>query len=222
MLHAVSYALLDSLNVLLVGVLFAVAVIHARTGKYARVASLLVFGDWFGVFLLSLATLLFFDWIGEPVRHFLESPIMGYTLVAVGLLSAVLSFRGGDPAPLINTLVAPLKAPNATTFTAGMVLGIIQSATSFPFFAGLGYLSVTDIPMGAKYLGVVLYASLALSLPFVFAMLIGFIQRHPESPVALLIEKMGRHKERLTAGSGYIVAAVLVFIGVLKLIDTMG
>ncbi|WP_459611258.1 hypothetical protein [Corynebacterium urogenitale] len=222
MLHAVSYALLDSLNVLLIGVLFAVAVMHARTGKYGKVAALLVFGDWFGVFVLSLATLLLFDWIGEPVQHFLESPIMGYSLVIVGVISAILSYRGGDPTPMIDRLVAPLQNPNATTFGAGMVLGLIQSATSFPFFAGLGYLSVTDVAIPVKYIGLVLYASLALSLPFAFALLIGFIRRHPDSPVALFIEGMGRHKERLTAASGYIVAAILIFIGAMKLVETLG
>ena len=67
MLHAVSFALADSVNVLLIGVLFAVAVMHPKPRRYAPIAAVLVAGDWFGVFLLSLAVLLLFNGISDAV-----------------------------------------------------------------------------------------------------------------------------------------------------------
>lgn len=218
MIHAVSYALLDSLNVLLIAVLFATAVLHARKGTYGKVAALLVAGDWFGVCVLSLLTLMVFDSIGELIERFLQSPVLGIILIVVGAVSAILTVRGGDPSPLINRLLAPLQRPSRATFGAGMVLGIIQSATSLPFFLGLAYLSTTDLSAWTRYTGLLLYASLALSLPFVFALLIGFVRRHPDAPVALFIERMGDHKEALTAASGYVVSAVLVLVGVMHLL----
>lgn len=218
MFHAVSFALIDSLNVLLIGVLFAVAVIHARKGTYGKVAALLVAGDWFGVFVLSLVTMLVFDGLGDLVQRFLESPVLGIILIATGLLSAVLTYRGGDPEPMINRLTAPLQTAGPSTFGAGMVLGLIQSATSIPFFTGLAFLSATDLPTVARYIGVVVYASLALSLPALFALLIAFIRRHPDSPVALFIERLGEHKDATISASGYAVAVVLILIGGLHLL----
>ena len=102
MLHAVSFALADSVNVLLIGVLFAVAVMHPKPRRYAPIAAVLVAGDWFGVFLLSLAVLLLFNGISDAVQTALASPIFGLVLIAVGLLSAFLTLRGGDPTPMIN------------------------------------------------------------------------------------------------------------------------
>lgn len=218
MLHAVSFALIDSLNVLLIGVLFAAAVIHARKGTYGKVATLLIAGDWLGVFLLSLFTIAIFDGIGDAVQRFLHSPVMGIVLIATGLLSAFLTFRGGDPTPIIQKISAPLRTASRSTFFAGMGLGAVQSATSVPFFAGLAYLSGADLPSLTRFVGVAVYACLALSLPIVFGLLIGFIRRHPDSPVALFIEKLGAHKEATVAASGYVVAVVLILLGIGHLI----
>ena len=69
MLHAVSFALADSVNVLLIGVLFAIAVMHPKPRRYATIAAVLVAGDWCGVFLLSLVTLLLFNGIELSLIH---------------------------------------------------------------------------------------------------------------------------------------------------------
>ena len=44
MLHAVSFALLDSVNALLIGILVAIGIILPR-GKYRRIAALVVVGE---------------------------------------------------------------------------------------------------------------------------------------------------------------------------------
>lgn len=218
MLHAVSFALADSVNVLLIGVLFAVAVMHPKPRRYAPIAAVLVAGDWFGVFLLSLAVLLLFNGISDAVQTALASPIFGLVLIAVGLLSAFLTLRGGDPAPMINRLARPLRQASWGTFFSGMALGIVQSATSAPFFAGLAYLSTVGISSAAKYLAVFLYATLALSLPALSGLALGFVLRKPESGLARFIDGLRHRKEQMVALAGCVVAAMLIVLGLLSII----
>ena len=61
MLHAVSFALLDSVNALLIGILVAIGIILPR-GKYRRIAALVVVGDWIGV--LAAAAVVMFVLLG--------------------------------------------------------------------------------------------------------------------------------------------------------------
>lgn len=218
MLYAASFALVDSLNVLLIGVLFATAVMHSRTRKYGRVAALLIFGDWLGVCVLSLLTMAVFDGIGDLVRDFLGSPVLAIVLILTGILSALLTFRGGDPAPIIQRLAQPLQMPRVSTIGAGVALGLIQSATSVPFFTGLAFLSATDLPTYARYLGVIIYASVALSVPALCGVLIGTFQRFPGSPIGRFVDFLHRHGQVSVAAAGYAVAAVLILIGVLHVL----
>lgn len=218
MLHAVSFALADSVNVLLIGVLFAVAVMHPKPRRYAPIAAVLVAGDWFGVFLLSLAVLLLFNGISDAVQTALASPIFGLVLIAVGLLSAFLTLRGGDPTPMINRLARLLRQASWGTFLSGMALGIVQSATSAPFFAGLAYLSTVGISSAAKYFAVFLYATLALSLPALSGLALGFVLRKPESALARFIDGLRHRKEQMVALAGYVVAAMLIVLGLLSII----
>lgn len=218
MLHAASYALLDSVNVLLIGVLFAVAVLHAKTGRYGKIAFLLVLGDWTGVFLLAVLTYLLFGNVEDQVRHVLESPIFAAVLIGIGLLSAILTFRGGDLTEMINRLARPLQRASFKTFTSGMTLGAIQSATSVPFFAGLAYLTTTDLSFTLKALALVLYACLALSLPAVTGIILWQVLRHPESRLAEFIDGLRSHKEALIKSAGYVVALILILMGLGMLI----
>lgn len=217
MLHAVSFALADSVNVLLIGVLFAIAVMHPKPRRYATIAAVLVAGDWCGVFLLSLVTLLLFNGIEDAVQAALASPIFGLVLIAIGLLSIFLTLRGGDPAPMINRLARPLRRASLGTFLSGMVLGLVQSATSAPFFAGLAYLSTVEISAAGKYLTVFLYASLALSLPALSALALGIVLRKPESGLAVFIDGLRHRKEQMMALAGYVVAAMLIVLGLLSI-----
>ncbi|MGV0384664.1 hypothetical protein ACUY2T_07930 [Corynebacterium sp. 22_2729] len=216
MLHAVSFALADSVNVLLIGVLFAIAVMHPQPRRYSPIAAVLVAGDWCGVLLLSLLTLLLFNGIEDVVQTALASPIFGLVLIAIGLLSAFLTLRGGDPSPMINRLAKPLRRASLSTFLSGMVLGLVQSATSAPFFAGLAYLSTVEISTFAKYLTVVLYATLALSLPALSAIALGMVLRKPNSGLAKFIDGLRHRKEQMVALAGYVVAAMLIVLGLLS------
>ncbi|HIW96692.1 MAG TPA: hypothetical protein H9867_09495 [Candidatus Corynebacterium gallistercoris] len=218
MLHAVSFALLDSINVLLIGVLFAVAVMHPNPARYGRIATVLVAGDWAGVFVLSIPTLAVFNSIEHKVRAAVDSPIFGIILIVFGLVSAILTVRGGDPAPLIAKLTKPLQRPSPGTFFSGMALGAIQSITSLPFFMGLAYLVTTDLATPMRYLALFLYASLALSLPILSAILLGMVLRRPRSRMAMFIDSLRHKKDQLTKSAGYVVAAILILMGLPKIL----
>ncbi|AZA09636.1 hypothetical protein [Corynebacterium pseudopelargi] len=215
MFQAVSYALLDSINVLLIGVIVAIGVVLPPGGKYRRIVALLVGGDWLGVFLSSIPVLLLFDSIGEPIRRAIESPWFGVVLIVVGALSAVLTWRGGgDSSQVVAKVMRWLREPSANTLLTGMVLGAVQSLTSAPFYIGLGFLSVGGFSALIRYTALVLYASLALSLPFIAAIVVGMVRRRPRSLAGRGFAWAREHSEQMAAGAGYFVAVVLILIGI--------
>lgn len=220
MLHAVSFALLDSLNVLLIGVVVALGIMLPPTGPYRKVAALLVAGDWLGVFLLALATMALFDGLGGIVENALESPLFGILLIGAGLLSLLLALRGsgeGDD-KMIARIIGPLQTPSYRTVLMGLGLGIVQSLTSVPFFAGLAVLSAGDYNVWIRYAGMVIYASLALSLPALSAVFIGLVRAYPYSPMGRAFEALRSHRDLMVKLAGYVVAVVLIIFGVVSLL----
>ena len=180
MLNALTYAFLDSINVLLIAVVVALGMM-LPAGRYRRITPLLVFGDWLGVAVLALAVLVVFDGLGDQVAALVESPLFGVLLIITGLATAVLTFRGGDSSALVEKILAPLRTPSIMTVATGFVLGAIQSVTSVPFFAGLAVLSAGGLPVVERYLGLILYASVALSLPTLVAIAVGIVRHRPNS-----------------------------------------
>ncbi|MGZ7496243.1 hypothetical protein ACXM2N_03990 [Corynebacterium sp. ZY180755] len=217
MWHAVSFALLDSVNLLLIGVLVAIGIFLPRSGKYRSIASLLVIGDWLGVFLLSLATMFIFNGLQDVVQSLISSPIFGIVLIAVGVLGVFFTWRGGDSSALVEKMLPPLKTPTWKTFATGFILGVVQSVTSVPFFSGIAYLSVGDYSTLVKYVGMFFYACLALSLPALSAILVGVVRRDPHSAAGRLFTWTREHSDQATNLAGYLVAVVLILMGVLHL-----
>ncbi|MFI5504389.1 hypothetical protein ACFLIN_03375 [Corynebacterium kutscheri] len=217
MFHAVVYALLDSLNVLLIGLIVVVGVMQPKNGKYGKIVSLLIAGDWLGVFLLALVTMFIFDGLGEIVKTLVESPTFGIILIVVGVISFFLALKGGDSTELMAKLLPPLQRPSIKTFFGGMALGMIQSVTSAPFFAGIAVLSAGDFSVMVRYVGMFFYASLALSLPFLTALLVAMVRHYPESPAGRFFIWMRGHKDQASQYSGYSIAIVLIAMGVLHL-----
>ncbi|MFT4201859.1 hypothetical protein [Gordonia sp. (in: high G+C Gram-positive bacteria)] len=217
MLNALAYAFVDAVNVLLIGVLVALAMMAAK-GRYVPVAGLLVFGDWLGVLLTALVVLVAFDGLGEFVKHIVDSALFGILLIAAGVVSAILSIRGGDSSTLINRILEPLRSPSPLTVLVGVVLGAIQSATSVPFFAGLAVLSASDVPLVQRYLGLFLYATAALSLPILAALLLGLVRRAPGSILSRGFEAARANKDMVVRAAGYLVAVLLIGIGILHLL----
>lgn len=216
MLNALTYAFLDSINVLLIAVVVALGMM-LPAGRYRRIAPLLVFGDWLGVAVLALAVLVVFDGLGDQVAALVESPLFGVLLIITGLATAVLTFRGGDSSALVEKILAPLRTPSIMTVATGFVLGAIQSVTSVPFFAGLAVLSAGGLPVVERYLGLILYASVALSLPTLVAIAVGVVRHRPHSWLGRIFALARDNQAQVSRGAGYLVAFLLVLIGALHL-----
>ena len=216
MLNALTYAFLDSINVLLIAVVVALGMM-LPAGRYRRITPLLVFGDWLGVAVLALAVLVVFDGLGDQVAALVESPLFGVLLIITGLATAVLTFRGGDSSALVEKILAPLRTPSIMTVATGFVLGAIQSVTSVPFFAGLAVLSAGGLPVVERYLGLILYASVALSLPTLVAIAVGIVRHRPNSWLGRIFAAARDNQARVSRGAGYLVAVLLILIGALHL-----
>ncbi|MCF4006799.1 hypothetical protein L1O03_06345 [Corynebacterium uropygiale] len=218
MIHAASFALVDSINVLLIGVVVALGVMIPPRGPYRKTAALLISGDWLGVFSLALLSLLVFQSLGAWVVAFAESWTFGLVIALAGLLIAGLTAWGGTNDALIEKILVPLRRPGPLTVATGLVLGLVQSVTSAPFFLGLIELAATGLPRGAQYAWVILYASLALSLPTLSAVCVGVVRRRPRSLVGKAFAWMKERPQQMTLSAGYGVGVLLILMGVWKMI----
>jgi len=220
MIQAVSFGLLDSLNALLIGVIVALGVMLPRNAAYRRIVTLLIAGDWFGVFVLSFITMVVFDGIRDLVQRALDSPVFGILLIITGVLTFVATLRGdgGGDSPLVRRILDPLQAPSFKTVVVGFILGLAQSATSIPFFTGLAYLSAGDYHAAVRYGGLVVYASLALSLPALSTVFVGLVRAYPYSAFGRAFEWMRERQELMVKLAGYIVAVALTLFGAVALL----
>lgn len=218
MFDALRFAFIDSINVLLIGVIVAVGItVPPIRRKYAKITTLLVAGDWLGVASLSLVMLLIFDGLGQVVKDFVEGPVFGWVLIATGVVVGLLALKGGDNSKLTKTIMVPLKEPTARTVLMGFILGVVQSATSAPFYAGLAVLSAAGFAAVTRYTGLLLYATVALSLPALTAVAVGWVRRDPESVVGKLFARARNHPQTLALWATWIAAGFLVLIGVAHL-----
>lgn len=219
MLPALQLAFIDSVNLLLIGVTVAVGIIvPAGSRRYAKTAVLLIAGDWLGVAALALVMLAIFDGLGEVVQRFVEGPAFGWLLVATGAATGVLALRGGDNSALTQRILRPLNTPGPLTVLTGFILGVVQSATSVPFYGGLALLSASGIGAGVRYATIVLYASVALSLPTVSALLVGWVRRRPDSAAGRGFAWARNHPEVVTLTATWAVAVLLIVLGTVHLL----
>lgn len=212
MLGALQLAFVDSVNLLLIGVIVAVGI--AARQHYAKTTALLIAGDWCGVAGLALIMLVIFDGLGPVVQRFVEGPVFGILLIATGALTAVLAVRGGDNAALTQKIMRPLATPGPATVLTGVVLGLIQSATSVPFYGGLALLSAAGVDAQVRYAAIPLYATVALSLPTLSALLVGWVRAKPASAAARGFDWARAHPTQVTSAATWAVSALLVVLGV--------
>lgn len=218
LLAAVTNAFADSLNALLIGVIVALGVMLPR-GSYKKVVPLLIVGDWLGVFTLAVACMAIFDGLDEQVKRLTESTVFGWALIAVGVLIGVLTLMskpGGDN-KLVARILDPLRAPGPKTVLVGFILGFVQSVTSAPFFAGLLFLAAGGYGPLINYGGMVIYASIALSLPTLSALLVGWVRSYPDSPAGRAFTAARDKADELSKVSGFVVAGILIALGVVYL-----
>ncbi|NJJ03255.1 hypothetical protein [Corynebacterium coyleae] len=218
MLGALQLAFVDSVNLLLIGVIVAVGIAVPRgNGRYAKTTSLLIAGDWLGVAGLALLMLVIFDGLGAAVERFVNGPVFGVLLIATGVLTAVLAMRGGDNQALTQKIMQHLNTPGPLTVLTGVVLGLVQSATSAPFYGGLALLSAAGIDAQVRYAAIPLYASVALSLPTLCALLVGLVRARPESLAGRGFAWARSHPQQVTAAATWAVAVMLTVLGVVHL-----
>ena len=212
MLGALQLAFIDSVNLLLIGVIVAVGI--AARSNYAKTTALLIAGDWCGVAGLALIMLVVFDGLGPVVQRFVEGPVFGILLIATGVLTAVLAVRGGDNQALVQKIMRPLHTPGPATVGTGVVLGLIQSATSLPFYGGLALLSAAGVDAQVRYAAIPLYATVALSLPTLAALAVGWVRAKPDSAAARGFDWARAHPDQVTAAATWSVAVLLIVLGV--------
>ena len=213
MLHALSLAFVDAVNVLLIGVLVALAIM-LPPGMFRRTTPLLLIGDWLGVLVTALAVMLVFDGLESLVKTVIDSPLFGVLLIATGVLTAILTWRGGDSSALVDRILEPLRHPSAKTVVVGFVLGVAQSATSAPFYAGLAVLSASDVPTVQQYLGLFLYATVALSLPLLAGFGLAAVRARPHSWIGRMFALARSNQDRVTTAAGWLVTVLLIVIGI--------
>lgn len=219
MLNALGFAMLDSVNLLLIGVIVALGVM-LQFGVYRRVVSLLVFGSWFGFLIAAVLVFLLFDAIGDPIIRLVESALFGILLIATGVVTGILTLRSGgdgEPSALQQRLLGPLKVASPKTIGMGVALGIAQSLTSVPFLGGLAVLTVQVPSVGMQALGLVLYATVALSLSFLVAVAVGVIRHQPESFLGRMFTKARENQATVTRVASGLVSVMLIVIGAMNL-----
>lgn len=213
---ALQLAFIDSVNLLLIGVIVAVGIAARR--NYAKTTALLIAGDWCGVAGLALVMLVIFDGLGPVVQRFVEGPVFGILLIATGVLTAVLALRGGDNSSLTSKIMRPLATPGPATVLTGVVLGLVQSATSVPFYGGLALLSAAGIEAQVRYASIPLYATVALSLPTLSAFSVGWVRAKPDSAAARAFAWARAHPDKVTAVATWAVAVLLIVLGVTHMV----
>ena len=125
MLEAVLNAFADSVNALLIGILVAIGIMLPR-GSYRKIAALVIVGDWFGVLTAAAVVMFVFVGIQDKVAAALESPLLGWGLVVIGLGLGLLAWRSkGEPNDMVQKLLGPLRTPSAKTVAVGYAMGVI-------------------------------------------------------------------------------------------------
>ena len=219
MLGALSLAFIDSVNLLLIAVIVAVGIVAPRANRrYAKVTGLLIAGDWLGVALLAALMLLIFDGLGDAVQRFVEGPVFGMLLIATGVVTGLLALRGGDNAGLVQKVMGPLAVPSISTVLTGVVLGLVQSATSVPFYGGLALLSAAGIEPVQRYAAIPLYATVALSLPTLCALLVGWVRAKPKSAAGRAFERARANPKTVSLAATWAVSVMLVALGAVHLL----
>ena len=222
MLGALALAFIDSINLLLIAVLAAVGILASREGgRYGKISALLIAGDWLGVASLALVMLVVFDSLGPAMQRVVDGPVFGIVLIVTGLVTGLLAMRGGDNSQLVARILRPLRTPTSLTVLTGFLLGVVQSATSAPFYGGLVLLSVAGVAPLVRYCAIPLYATVALSLPTLCAQLIAWVRAAPESVAGRGFEWARANPQLVSSAATWVVAALLIILGALHLLPRL-
>lgn len=100
----------------------------------------------------------------------------------------------------------------------GVVLGLVQSATSVPFYGGLALLSAAGIEPVQRYAAIPLYATVALSLPTLCALLVGWVRAKPNSAAGRAFAWARANPKTVSLAATWAVSVMLIALGALHLL----
>src|SRR5699024_11153104 len=141
-----------------------------------------------------------FDGLEDFVQTLIDGPVFGIILIAVGLVAAIGGWRTkpGGNRELVDMILKFLRTPSVWTVLAGFVLGVVQALTSGPFFLGIALLSAGDYSACVRCGGMFFYATIALSLPTLTAVLVGLVRKYPYSPPGRAFQWARENTETVT------------------------
>lgn len=164
-LSLLGFAAIDSVNLLAFAVIAGLWLTSAGRGvPFASRAARFTGGAFCGIVLLSLVSV----WVIGNNHEFVRSLFHNlWAMVALGLIGLVITVMGlRKPAEAKEESVeAPLTQNVLQKFgimVTGVVLGIIQSATSAPFAAGMVLISFAESPWWSKLLQILFFAIIAI------------------------------------------------------------
>ena len=86
------------------------------------------------------------------------------------------------------------------------------------FYYGLLHLAATDLAPATQYVGLAVYATLALSLPVVCGLFIAVVRARPDSAAGRTFDAARRNSARVALWGGLAVAVFLVIMGGVSLL----
>ena len=211
-------ALLDALNVLLVGVTTAV-VYDARVGRRSPVAGGLSFiaGVFTATTIFGALTVLGIGYVTDLVDFELTPAIRNWGALAIGLvLIAVAAIPLSDREPP-EWAVAFRRKPWLLAL-AGLVIGMAQAPTAVPYLAGLALLAARQ-PLPALWpLILVAYCLLALVIPLLVLFLSTLKKPWARRAFRLLTRSINRYGPPAVRILFVLAGIVLVVIAVVGLL----
>ncbi|MET3862365.1 hypothetical protein ABIE38_003305 [Dietzia sp. 2505] len=164
-LSLLGFAAVDSVNLLAFAVIAGLWLTAAgRGGGFASRAARFTGGAFCGIVLLSLVSVWVIGNNQEFVRSLFYNLWAMLVLGVVGLVITVLGLRRPAEAKE-DSVEAPLTQTVLQRFgimVTGISLGVIQSATSAPFAAGMVLISFAETPWWSKLLQILFFAVIAI------------------------------------------------------------
>ncbi|WP_032377928.1 GAP family protein [Rhodococcoides fascians] len=213
LLALVGFAILDSLDVLLIGVTAAIAV-HSRTTRRSPFRAGLAFVG--GVFTATTAfgfvTVLgidvvtdLFDFTVTPTVRYRTEFVVGLVLISLGAL------RTAERRPPAWAARAGSSIP--VVALTGLTIGLVQGPTAVPYLAGLTMLS-TYVPRPQWWPAIVVYCLIALIPPILVLILASRKSRRSRRAFVTTVRGLTRYGPPT-------VRVIFVVLGVALLADAL-
>ena len=130
------YALIDSVNLLLIGVVLLSRLFSDLRNKISWISTSILFGDFVGIVLAGLIAFTVVNRTGLNAQEILESPFFGGALIAVGLFGLI----AARSSHLVSSVYKSIRFVGKRKLNAilfAVFTSLAQSLTSIPFWGGI-------------------------------------------------------------------------------------